>query len=412
VPSYYTARFNSQGLARIYSTATWTKLREHTSAIFDAAFGSSVARLADTDGDGVAEVLIGSPWEVVGSGTRGRVYVYSGKSGSLLRKIQLAGANGLGVCVADVGDVDGDGVHDVGAGAPYTAAPYPYAGAGYVFSGADGSLLREWDGASQYEYHGPYSYGYYGDHFGRAIGAAGDFDGDGVADVWVASERGITGPAYLHVFSGATGTTLRTMLATDELVAATDLGDVTGDGLTDFAAGGVIQVSSSTYPSTTVLFSSLDGKELWRGEDLPRNAFPAAIVAAAGDVDLDGRPDFAVGLPGDGTVAYDAGRVDRRASNDLWLDVFPDHEPTTGSTLTIDAADGPTGNLVALFLTDVNGAPTFELLALTTFDAAEQAQWSGTIPSGTSGSNFTLQAFGVGRSGRLISSSRETIAVQ
>jgi hypothetical protein len=313
--------------------------------------------------------------------------------------------------VADVGDVDGDGLDDIGSGAPSSTYVVPEAGYAYVLSGADGSVLLQWHGDSK-KYRT--SYGgttYLGNNFGTRIGGAGDIDGDGRADVWVATEHGLPRPAFIAVYSGATGAMLRKFESTDVQVAAAALGDLTSDGIPEFGAGGQL-FSGSSWRDAVLLFDGSDGKELWRGERPDGNANWGGALAATEDVNQDGLRDFAVGASMDDTNAFNTGRVDLLAANDLWLDVQPTHFPTAKDLLTVSAAEGPTGNLVALFLTDVNGTPIFALLGLTTFGAAGQAQWSGKIPSGYAGNTFALQSFAVGRRGRLVSSTAETIAIQ
>jgi hypothetical protein len=410
------------GKVEIYSTGTWTLLREFDGGYLGGSFGISLSTLRDVDGDGVAELLVGAVNETSAAGTTGAVYVYSGASGALLRRITVIPSNLLGLSVADVGDVNGDGVNDIGAGAPNTAYPYPYyvhAGTAYVFSGADGSLLHQWHGDSKRYYSSGYLY-YIGNFFGRFIGPAGDVDGDGTPDVWVSTEQGIPNygsnvrPAFIAIYSGATGAKIRKINTVTRQYAADAVGDLDGDGISDFAVGGTIQfgVYIITYHDSVLLLSGADGRELWRGERPDHSTNWGSVIKGSGDVNGDGIPDFAVGAYYDSTVDIHAGRLDLLGGSELWLDVQHTHFPTAGNTLTLTAAEGPPGNLVGLFLTGVNGAPTFTLLALSTFDAIGQAQWSGTVPKGYAGTSLALRALAIGKTGRLVESVDETISFQ
>jgi hypothetical protein len=399
------------GRVEIYSTGTWTLLRSFDGASSDEFFGSALASLADIDGDGVAELIVGAGNEQHGVRTSGTVYVYSGASGTVLLNLTASGAESLGGAVADVGDVNGDGVNDIGAGAPNTRYPGPndlQAGAAFVFSGADGSQLLHWYGSAYHYYY------YYGNRLGIGIGAAGDVDGDGRDDVWVSAEDGLhSAPAFVAIYSGATGATIRTLAGADDQFAATTVGDIDGDGVADFALSGALFVGAPRYVSDAVmLLSGGDGRELWRGEDPDPVAYFGSALAATQDVNHDGQFELAVGAAQDATVGNEAGRVDLLGSSDFWLDVQRTHFPKAGDALTLTALKGPPGNLVGLFLTAVNGAPTFALLQLTTFDATGQAQWSSTVPNGFTGTSFALRSLAIGGTGKVVQSTDETIAIQ
>src|SRR5580765_5314097 len=105
-----------------------------------SGFGRSVALLGDLDGDRCCEVAVGSPSD--GDGHRGKVFVFSGKAGTLLR--EYAGDTpdgGFGSDVAVVGDQDGDGVPDFAVGSPL-ARGEGVQGKVVVLSGKDGRPLR------------------------------------------------------------------------------------------------------------------------------------------------------------------------------------------------------------------------------------------------------------------------------
>lgn len=104
-----------------------------------------VSVLGDVDGDDVPDVY-GSDWNDAARGPHtGTVYVHSGRSGA--RLLQLTGSapgEGFGTSPSEAGDVDGDGRADLVVGSWRNAEGAPAAGKATVFSGRDGSVLASY----------------------------------------------------------------------------------------------------------------------------------------------------------------------------------------------------------------------------------------------------------------------------
>lgn len=198
--------------------------------------GSGVGRLADADGDGVRDVVVGV--RSGGHKDRGEALALSGVDGSILYDMRPAGLPNTPVSTyatfhaAGGGDVDGDGIGDIFVG-DFAARRGPLnsaSGRAYVYSGANGSKLLQFDAENNGDGIGP----------GRIVP---DANGDGLADVFVAAFTfgpNAEGKAYLR--SGSDGSLLRTMTGTQPNaflgVDAFSAGDVNFDGIPDYVLTG------------------------------------------------------------------------------------------------------------------------------------------------------------------------------
>ncbi|MGE3108040.1 MAG: integrin alpha [Phycisphaerales bacterium] len=163
-----------------------------------AHLGHSARGIPDVNGDGAGDILVGS---YIAS----TVWVFSGSDGALLDT--LTGATAFGYSIGTIPDIDRDGVTDFVVGAIYSSG---YRGRAYVYSGATRTLLHE-----IFIPELPST-----SYFGWSVAGTDDLDGDGAGDVLIGAPEyrfslvnGELGRAFL--FSGATGTLLRTIDAPD-----------------------------------------------------------------------------------------------------------------------------------------------------------------------------------------------------
>jgi len=102
-----------------------------------------VSVLGDVDGDKVPDIYA-SDWANAAKGrSTGRIYVHSGKTGARLFTLtgETAG-EGFGTSASQAGDLDHDGHADLAVGAWQYAAAAPSGGRIYIYSGKDGHLLK------------------------------------------------------------------------------------------------------------------------------------------------------------------------------------------------------------------------------------------------------------------------------
>lgn len=272
-----------------------------------------VASIGDLDGDGVPEIAAGASVANDFLHHQGRVTVfrYDRATNACAIRFRLWDPDAviydnLGYSVAGIGDVNGDGVPDLAAGEPGDDVLDDNTGSILIFSGADGSIVRRVTDPAAG----------WRDNLGIDVHGIEDLDGDGVPDLAAATERRSGWEGEVILFSGADGTVIRRLTDASTLLAervggAIDVvSDVDGDGLDDVLAGArYATVGGVAQSGRALVFSSGTGGILGVLEPpLPvASQLFGFAVAAAGDSTGDGIPEFAVGAPYDGTAVVNGG---------------------------------------------------------------------------------------------------------
>jgi hypothetical protein len=320
------------GTVFTYSSGT-AKLLWQVHGEPNAQLGSGLEAAGDVNADGIPDVIAGAP-------TGNYALVLSGRDGEVIWRLNAEGENeGFGTQVGDVGDLNGDGHADVVVGAPTADRSGEDAGRVYVFSGRDGSVLWSADGQAPGERLGSTVAGgtVGGDSWivggadqgqtggiaylwkGLATDAAfrldplpsavavggmfasipGDVDGDGVAEMYVSDWGDSTsGPATgrIYVMSGATGEIVHTIAgenAGDGFgIGPADAGDVDGDGHADLIIGAWQYAGAAPSGGRAYLYSGRTGELLWQLTSHVMGETFAFDATGIGDVDGDGAVDF------------------------------------------------------------------------------------------------------------------------
>jgi hypothetical protein len=251
-------------------------IREWRGEAPEDQFGWIARNIGDVDGDGIADVVVSAPTHGKKGDNSGRIYVYSTGTGQLLWSADGRPGDQLGSGVEGVGDTDGDGVPDVAASAPD-------GGVAHIYSGRDGRILQSFKAVRRDEI------------FGNHVSGAGDFDGDGFADVIVGAPgkpHSRSNPGHAYVYSGKSGSLLLTLQGEHP-------GDAFGSAVAGYARDGVhflvvgAPAAGESHQGRVYVYRG-DFKEpsfVIEG-DASAHALGAMFVAMVGDVDGDGTPDI------------------------------------------------------------------------------------------------------------------------
>ena len=126
----------------VFSSATGAEL-SRVNGVGNMLFGHAVDALEDLDGDGKDDYVVGAIGAIAGGIDSGSAFVISSINGDEIFSIAGEGeGHRFGFDVSALGDVDGDGVGDFGVGAPYADPQGLETGAVYLYSGSTGELLR------------------------------------------------------------------------------------------------------------------------------------------------------------------------------------------------------------------------------------------------------------------------------
>ncbi len=273
-------------------------------------FGVSVAGVGDVNADTVPDIAVGAPGVDDPPVRRsGRVYLFSGSTGALLRTIHSpapASKSRFGWSLAAAGDMDGDGAGDLVIGEPLGRPPSGgRAGRAFLASGADGSILAVIDsptGAAQ-------------GRFGWSVAAGGDSDGNGLPEILVGAPgervggREAQGRVYLFDAAGVLLAAFDDPEPQQSALFGESLSfmpDADGDGLEEILAGADGQgVNKGDFAGKVFIIRSVDPNDiLVTVRTAPSPATQANFgfaVAGLADLDGDGTGDLAASAPDQNT---------------------------------------------------------------------------------------------------------------
>jgi hypothetical protein len=286
-------------------------------------FYGSYSGLSETPGcDGYDDVIIGASGYSNGEDLEGMIYVFFGASGGLTTtRVFTADSNQanalFGFSVGTAGDVNGDGYDDVLVGAPgYNISGTLNAGATFIFFGAA-------DGISTTH---AAIYGDQSDaRYGHAVSTAGDVNNDdysdivvgapfydrdsvvsaGAAFVYLGSPTGVITPPNRQFYGNGIGAQLG--------AAVGAVGDANNDGYADVIIGAPHAAYGQDDEGAAFIYlgspSGISINLIWRGEGNKNEATFGFAVGSAGNVDGDSFVDIIIGAPDYKTETYKRGRA-------------------------------------------------------------------------------------------------------
>ena len=406
---------SSSGLS---ATVNWTAEGNQAQAYF----GFSVSTAGDVNGDGYCDVIIGATGYTKNFNREGRVFIFHGSASGLsvspYRTIDGGQADcSLGYSVSTAGDVNGDGYADIIIGTISYDSPEVDEGKAFVYFGSQWgvSACADWTaegnqpnadfarsistagdvngdgfsdiiiGASTYD-NGQTNEGmafvYYGSasgpgdtagwitegnqasaSFGDSVATAGDVNGDGYSDVIIGSpfyDSGETDEGKVFVFHGAsTGLSVNADWSAEGNQASARFGDsvatagdVNGDGYSDVIVGASYYDSGETNEGKVFVYhgsiSGLSPTPHWSAEGNQPNVYLGFSVSTAGDVNGDGFSDVMTGAH-----YFDEGQADE-GKVFVWHGSISGLSPSPDWTAQGDQASAAFGRSVST-AGDVNG---------------------------------------------------------
>lgn len=284
----------------------------------DDQLGSSVAS-GDVNNDGIADIIVGAPFENTGGSDAGAVYVFYGSTSlassidASLANVKLTGEDAddrFGTSITS-GDVNKDGIADIIVGATGDDSGGSNAGAAYIFYGSS-TLSSSIDASvANVKLVGENA----NDFFGQSA-ATGDVNNSGISDIIVGAigedtGGGIAGAVYVFYGSTSLAASIDASAANvkiigedggDQLGISVATGDVNGSGILDIlagadqnTAGGSAAGAAYVFYGSASLASSIDASAAnvkLIGEDDEDNF---GISISSGDVNNNGITDILVG---------------------------------------------------------------------------------------------------------------------
>lgn len=324
-----------------------------------SGMGASVAGAGDINADGFGDVLVGAPLYDQGETNEGAAFVYLGTAqGVSVIPTVIQGNQAdahLGTSLASAGDVNGDNFSDIIIGTPHYDKLYSDQGLAGIYLGSAIGINVNFPvtlAGKQVE-----------EEFGRSVACAGDVNGDGYADIMIASKmhgKSLINEGVVMLYEGFSAGINKKPVSVFKSNQANaylgqslaSAGDVNGDGFSDLIIGAHLYDNGQNNEGAVMIWhGSASGPNLATAAALhssqPESAFGYS-VSGAGDVNGDGFDDIIVGAP-----HYDNGQSEEGVAF-VFLGTPNGISKTASNMLEANQADAGFGTSVSA-TGDVNG---------------------------------------------------------
>ncbi len=223
--------------------------------------------IGDVSGDGTDDIVTG-----IGPGGGPRIRVFSGKDGAVVKDFFAYEESFRGGLFVAVGDINGDGVGDIITGTEVGGGPRVSA-----FDGKTGAVLANF-------------FAFDVNQRGGVRVAAGDFNGDGKAEIVATTGEGVATMVRVMNADGSVVREFAPYTASFTGGVSLAVADVNGDGVPDIATGAEVgggphvQLFDGKTGSTLSSFYAYD------------SGFTGGVRVGLQDVDGDGKADIVTGM--------------------------------------------------------------------------------------------------------------------